>query len=726
MSRSVLAHDTDSSQATKSRQAPSSLRVNQPGDGFEAEADRVADTVSKGKGIRGWTLSHLEMGRIQRDSTGAPAPAPSTAPKPNNYDEAAAKLAEAFLKTEIGKKLTDAIKNDPLVKGATRLAESFIDTLPGKIIAGAAATGAVSALAAEHKALPAQLPAIPLDKITPGLSVKITWQGPVDKPTQATIGFSYTPKSASDDKKTKQTATEKQRDENASLRADMYKFQEGLKSTQERQLEAAEERQALNTWITRPGALTSGIDVNKYLPATPDKPAGPQLTFPQPQSPFQLKAPTLFDQKLQLQPIPEAGKKEEVPVQRKASNAEPISVDSTGVESVLRSSGRPLDLTTRRSMESRIGFDFSKVRIHADSEAAASARSLSAHAYTVGSDVVFAAGRYSPGTTEGQRLLAHELTHVVQQRGADRSPIAANQPAGAGLESEAARVAEAIHGGARSFPNGRIARRTIQRKVAMRDVGKGEQSGFARVPELITRLNAMSAGLTFAVNGSDLTYSEKVGGTLNEFDRQMKEFIDQTPVIPLRFTNRHGLLGDRVSGYHDRVLADAWSSGYVDIDDLLASSDLGLQSALVHFLRERTATKNYEKRIGSASVDTSDPAVDREFQAAHQQGIQAELRVLRDFLGDPTVQVVPGAESGDVFRVYRNSRRDRIRTRVHEGRGKEAGVDAISLDVVTRDGKVHTIDEYKAILAADRARAAAAAGAAGAAAGSAAAGGAAK
>jgi hypothetical protein len=66
-------------------------------------------------------------------------------------------------------------------------------------------------------------------------------------------------------------------------------------------------------------------------------------------------------------------------------------------------------------MEPRFGHDFSKVRVHADAEAAASARAVNALAYTVGNHVVFAAGRYGPGTVEGHSLLAHELTHVLQQ-----------------------------------------------------------------------------------------------------------------------------------------------------------------------------------------------------------------------------------------------------------------------------------------------------------------------
>jgi hypothetical protein len=66
--------------------------------------------------------------------------------------------------------------------------------------------------------------------------------------------------------------------------------------------------------------------------------------------------------------------------------------------------------------EPRFGYDFSRVLIHTDAKADDSARAVNARAFTVGRDVVFGAGQYAPGTSEGRRLLAHELTHVVQQK----------------------------------------------------------------------------------------------------------------------------------------------------------------------------------------------------------------------------------------------------------------------------------------------------------------------
>ncbi len=87
------------------------------------------------------------------------------------------------------------------------------------------------------------------------------------------------------------------------------------------------------------------------------------------------------------------------------------------VDRVLRSGGAPLDSATRASMESRFGQDFGHVRIHTDEQASASARAVSALAYTVGRDVVFGQGQYAPGSSRGRCLIAHELTHVVQQGG---------------------------------------------------------------------------------------------------------------------------------------------------------------------------------------------------------------------------------------------------------------------------------------------------------------------
>ena len=118
------------------------------------------------------------------------------------------------------------------------------------------------------------------------------------------------------------------------------------------------------------------------------------------------------------------------------------------VDEVLRSPGRRLDPTTRTLMERRFGHDFGRVRIHTDGRAARSADAVSAHAYSVGQDVVFGSGRYAPMTPAGQYLLAHELTHTMQQgEHHGDEPIEIGSPF-SHLEVEAESAAAAVlHGG---------------------------------------------------------------------------------------------------------------------------------------------------------------------------------------------------------------------------------------------------------------------------------------
>jgi hypothetical protein len=115
--------------------------------------------------------------------------------------------------------------------------------------------------------------------------------------------------------------------------------------------------------------------------------------------------------KLQMKPVGVAG--------LAAPEAPPI------VHEVLRSPSQPLDAATRAFFEPQFGHDFSAVRIHSDERAAISAEAVNAQAYTVGADIVFGRQRYRPDDPAGQRLLAHELTHVAQQRAVPRGPVRA-------------------------------------------------------------------------------------------------------------------------------------------------------------------------------------------------------------------------------------------------------------------------------------------------------------
>jgi outer membrane protein OmpA-like peptidoglycan-associated protein len=117
---------------------------------------------------------------------------------------------------------------------------------------------------------------------------------------------------------------------------------------------------------------------------------------------------------------------EEATLRRSPAGDEGPAVAPPIVHEVLATAGRPLDAGVAGRMAARLGHDFSRVRVHTDDRAAASARAVGARAYTVGLDVVFGAGRYRPGTAAGDRLMAHELAHVLQQR--SRAPLVQRDP----------------------------------------------------------------------------------------------------------------------------------------------------------------------------------------------------------------------------------------------------------------------------------------------------------
>jgi hypothetical protein len=108
-----------------------------------------------------------------------------------------------------------------------------------------------------------------------------------------------------------------------------------------------------------------------------------------------------------------------------------------------RGGGQALDSGVRAQMEPALGADFSGVRVHTGSEADALNRKLNARAFTTGKDVFFRQGAYSPDSSSGRELLAHELTHVVQQAGGARPKLAVGQPSDR-YEQEADRAARAV------------------------------------------------------------------------------------------------------------------------------------------------------------------------------------------------------------------------------------------------------------------------------------------
>jgi hypothetical protein len=187
---------------------------------------------------------------------------------------------------------------------------------------------------------------------------------------------------------------------------------------------------------SRTPALAAGIDFSR-IPVHGEAPVGIQtkLTIGAPGDAFEQEADRVAEQVMR---VPEATGHSEAQAglsERPASRAAQVQTkslqagNSSGigappiVHDVLRSPGEPLDAATRAFMEPRFGHDFSKVRVHADARAAESASSIDARAFTSNRSIVFGAGEYAPSNSEGRGLLAHELTHIVQQAGSGRSTI---------------------------------------------------------------------------------------------------------------------------------------------------------------------------------------------------------------------------------------------------------------------------------------------------------------
>jgi Domain of unknown function (DUF4157) len=133
--------------------------------------------------------------------------------------------------------------------------------------------------------------------------------------------------------------------------------------------------------------------------------------------------------------IEEDEEDEEEQIQAKSAAGPAPSAVSDKVEAVVRRPGAALPDATRALMESRFGYDFSRVRIHADALADEAAESVNARAFTKGASLVFARGQYSPYSQSGRWLLAHELAHVVQQ---------GNATARAGFDSPRGGVSESV------------------------------------------------------------------------------------------------------------------------------------------------------------------------------------------------------------------------------------------------------------------------------------------
>jgi hypothetical protein len=144
-----------------------------------------------------------------------------------------------------------------------------------------------------------------------------------------------------------------------------------------------------------------------------------KLTIGATNDPLEQEADRVADQVLAA-PVQIGGGRADLHIQRLAEQTTGATETApASVDRALAGPGNPLEPAVQQDMQQRFGHDFSRVRVHCGAAAEQSAREVNAHAYTVGHHVVFGSGQFAPTTPGGRRLLAHELTHVVQQSGAD-------------------------------------------------------------------------------------------------------------------------------------------------------------------------------------------------------------------------------------------------------------------------------------------------------------------
>lgn len=275
------------------------------------------------------------------------------------------------------------------------------------------------------------------------------------------------------------------------------------------------------------------------------------------------------------------------------------------VHAALREPGKPLAPETRERMEERLGHDFAGVRIHEGPKSEASAAAVGAEAYTVGRDVVFAEGRYRPQSGIGQRLLAHELAHVLQQGAREAGPFAGNNltvnPSGDRREREADAAADRPHSG---WPTGMTALSTpsLQRQEIF-----PPPETTLRLSPLLERVIGAETFDGFALNSAELTTEHRA--RLAELAARILEIQAENPgnkVDVLGHTDRTG--GEEHNERLGQQRADAVAAALAALGvpvEILRVRSLGETVPLVE--TERPEPRN--RRVEVYFLPTSRPVL---------------------------------------------------------------------------------------------------------------------
>lgn len=353
------------------------------------------------------------------------------------------------------------------------------------------------------------------------------------------------------------------------------------------------------------------------------------------------------EETLQMQPLVEV---EEILQPKSDKGSGFASPDINQQINSTKGNGKPLYPETNHFMSNAFNTNFGGVKIHTDLIAEQMNRELGARAFTHKDNIYFNKGEYNPYSVDGKRLLSHELTHVVQQK---------NKTNRIGLLSNP----------------------VIQKTVELRPPGRGEASAFDRAQELVDRLNAISSALEFRLDGQTLRYNVVDETLLTHFDRQLRGYIDRVEVVPMRLITGAGYVGG------GPLLVDSLQLGYVDLDDFLASDDLGFQSNFIHLLAERFAVRDYNRRLGTNGVGA-------EWARVHPVGLNAEAEFFQNIFSDPSIRYSWDRTypSGNYIAVFR-SRDDgyRVVLRINRGRSEIRGT---QISVRTADNRTLTADAF--------------------------------
>ncbi|WP_433306137.1 eCIS core domain-containing protein [Actinoplanes sp. CA-030573] len=323
------------------------------------------------------------------------------------------------------------------------------------------------------------------------------------------------------------------------------------------------------------------------------------------------------------------------------------------VSEALRSPGAPLDAETRAVMEPRFGHDLSGVRVHTDRFASALSHSLGARALTIGADMFFGAGDFAPRSSPGRSLLAHELTHVVQQRAAGSEGAPAVGEPGDRSEREAERVEQGRTrpepGESPHAPDGAL----IQRRLV----------AFGRLPDVNALLGLLGprAGLTLRLNVADNqvridavspaappspALRAQLTTIINHATQHAEVIIgrDQPEVMVGAFPQPSDLTVTKVQ--------------QIDIDDILQIEAGAPGNGVGKAMHEIQENFTAHAAVPAAGTDL--------FHAAHETAIAAESAVTAQLVGpgrrvaEVTVPTGPGQERHiqdfeNYYLVYRTS-----------------------------------------------------------------------